>query len=341
MTHCNQASRRSLLKWSAGLSSAALLGVSSAPTSSAQGAPTVALITGPSSDAFWTTLGCGVSAAAAQAGIAVQSYAPSRFDPSEQTSLLDAAAQAGHQAILIAPADRSAMIEPIRQATSDGQIVLTVDTMIDEPLAAAAIGSDNVLGGQMAVWALAELTGGSATVYLSTTRPGISTTDQRQQGFESALADYPGITYVGSEFNDNDPAIAYQQIIAALQNVPDISAIAGTNLAGSLGAAQAVRDAGRAGSVAVVGFDASPELVAFLDDGTVAALIAQHPYEMGISALQTATEIVHTGSFPANREIITDYTVVTQGNRFDPIVDRILYVHDCSQIPEIEATPSA
>lgn len=340
MTFCPETSRRSLLKWGAGVSAATLL--SAAPGQAGAQTASVGLITGPPSDAFWTTIACGVNAVAMESIAIVQEYQPARFDAAEQSALLQTALQNGHQAILIAPADRNAMIEPIRQATSAGAIVLTVDTIIDEPLAAAEVGSDNFLGGQMAVWALAELTGGTATVYLSTTRPGISTTDARQQGFEAALGEYPGFAYLGSELNDNDPSVARQQISSVIQNQPGLTAIVATNLAGSLGAAQAVLDAGLAGSIAVIGFDASPELVDLLEAGAVSALIGQHPYEMGSSAMRVAVDVVHSGAFPGNRQITTDFTVITAGNLFDPIIQSILYVHNCADIPNLDsATPAA
>lgn len=311
------------------------------PRAGAAQSPLVILIAGPDSDTFWTTLACGVSAAASEFGISSEVMAPSAFDPAEQTTLLANAAQQSPAAILIAPADRTAMIEPIRQAASSGIPIVTVDTIIDEPIALAEVGSDNVLGGQMAVWALAELTGGSGAVYLSSTRPGISTTDQRQSGFEQALGSYPGFTYVGADFNQNDPAIAAEQVAAVLQSQPNLTAVIATNQAGSLGAADAVRSLGMQGQIAVIGFDAGPPLVDALLDGTVSALIAQHPYEIGYSATSTAANAVHTGTAPAQRQITTDYSVVTVSNVYDPIIQRILYVNNCANIPGLAATPTA
>jgi ribose transport system substrate-binding protein len=52
------------------------------------------------------------------------------------------------------------------------------------------IASDNVLGGRMAARALAEAIGGSeGKVYVSNVNPGISTTDQREEGFKAEMAE--------------------------------------------------------------------------------------------------------------------------------------------------------
>jgi ribose transport system substrate-binding protein len=39
-------------------------------------------------------------------------------------------------------------------------------------------------------------------------KPGISTTDQRQQGFEEAIKKYPNIEYLGTEYCNDNPTLA-------------------------------------------------------------------------------------------------------------------------------------
>ncbi|MGD9714274.1 MAG: substrate-binding domain-containing protein [Thermomicrobiales bacterium] len=339
MAHCTDVTRRSLLKWTTVAAGSGLLASSRRFESAAQ-EPFITLITGPSHDSFWFTIECGVHAAALELGLLVDPRYPQQFDATEQASLLADAVLEGPSAILVAPADRTAMIEPIRAAASSGIPIVTVDTIIDEPLAIAEVGSDNVLGGQMAVWALAELTGGTGSVFLSTTRPGISTTDDRQSGFEQALASYDFVS-IGVEYNNNDASLAREQIDAVLDQHPDLTAIVATNLNGSLGAAEAILDRDMQGQVAVIGFDAGPTLVSALEQGIVSALIAQHPYDMGYSATYIAADFVHSGITPGQRQFTTDYSVVTAGNVDDPIIRRILYVEDCAEIPELAATPTA
>src|SRR4029453_15885349 len=110
--------------------------------------------------------------------------------------------------ILIAPNDRTAMIAPIQEAVDAGIAVFTVDTFIEADIAIANIASDNVLGGKMAAEALAELIGGKGQVYVQKVRAGISTTDQRQEGFEEGIKEYPDIEYLGADYNNDDPTTA-------------------------------------------------------------------------------------------------------------------------------------
>src|SRR5919205_873566 len=58
------------------------------------------------------------------------------------------------------------------------------------------IGSDNVQGGQIACEALIAASGGSGTFYIQNVKPGISTTDQREQGCKQAIEGSPDATLV-------------------------------------------------------------------------------------------------------------------------------------------------
>src|SRR5690606_16903113 len=124
------------------------------------------------------------------------------------TPILNAVVQARPDAILIAPNDRVAMIAPIQDAINAGIAVFTVDTKIEADIALANIASDNIEGGRIAARALAELIGNQGKVYVQNVKAGVSTTDQRQQGFEEEIQNYPDIEYVGFDYNNDDPTTA-------------------------------------------------------------------------------------------------------------------------------------
>ena len=286
-------------------------------------------------------MACGAQQAANELGVTLEVQGPEKFDATLQTPLLEAVVQAAPDAILIAPNNVTAMIAPIQAAIDAGIAVFTVDTRIEADIALANIASDNLEGGRIAAQALAELIGGRGSVYVTNTRPGISTTDQREQGFEEGIAAFPDITYLGAQYNEDDSTIAAQQTAAILQANPDLAGIFGTNLFGAQGAATAVREAGKQGQVKIVGFDAGPKQVQDLRTEVVDVLIAQHPYDIGYQGVQMAVAYLSTGEAPAEKVVTTGYTVVTRDNVDDPEVARYLYVADCSEIPAAAASPVA
>ena len=73
--------------------------------------------------------------------------------------------------------------------------------------------------------------GGSGKFYIQNVKPGISTTDQREQGCRQAIEATGGAgTLVGVDYNDDSAANSAQQTTAVLQRTPDLTGIFGANL---------------------------------------------------------------------------------------------------------------
>jgi len=339
----NRITRRDLIKVSAAGAAVASCGwcLGSSTVSAQEKKWKITLVQGVKGDEFYVSMACGASVAAAEAGVELTVDGPTKFDATLQTPLLAAVVQSKPDAILIAPNDRTAMIAPIQEAIDAGIVVFTVDTKIEADLAIANIASDNVEGGKIAAKALADLIGGKGSVYVTNTKAGISTTDQRQQGFEEGIKAYPDIKYLGAEYNNDDPTTAASQTAAILQANSDLAGIFGTNLFGAEGAATAVTEAGKTGQVKIVGFDAGPKQVQDLKNGVVDVLIAQHPYDIGYQAVKMAADYLTTKTAPAEKVVATGYTVVTRDNMDQDEVKKYLYVADCSEIPTSPATPTS
>src|SRR5215217_9334655 len=178
----------------------------------------IAFIQGVIGDNFYITMDCGARAKAEALGnVTIDTQGPERFDQTLQTPILNAVVQSAPSAIMMAPNDRRGMIAPIQAAIDAGVPVLCVDTTIDSEIQLGDVATDNVEGGRLAARGLAEQIGAAGKVFVVNVRPGISTTDQREQGFREAVAsEFPDIEYVGQEFCEDDPNIAAQVTSARL-----------------------------------------------------------------------------------------------------------------------------
>jgi ribose transport system substrate-binding protein len=121
--------------------------------------------------------------------------------------------------------------------------------------------------------------------------------------------------------------VAAQVTLAALQKNPGIVGIFATNLFSAEGAATGVRQAGKSGKVKIVGFDADPDQITALKQGTVQALIAQHPYDIGTHAVDQAYAAL-TGK-PTTAKIGTTFTIITQANQSSPQSQAAIYKTSC------------
>jgi ribose transport system substrate-binding protein len=273
----------------------------------------LAFIPGVAGDAFYITMQCGIEAEAKKEGATVKMQAPQKFDPTLQTPILQSVIASKPDAILIAPTDVSAMQAPIAQAKSQGIKVVLVDTTLDDPsVAESAISSDNAGGGKAAFDAIKQLAPNGGKVLGIGVQPGISTTDARDKGFADAAQADPKFQYLGVQYSQNDPAKAAQLVSAALQKDPDIVGIFASNLFSAEGSATGIRQAGKQDQVKVVGFDAGPDQIKALQDGTVQALIAQQPGTIGTDGVQQAIKALK--GQPTEKSINTGFTIITKDN---------------------------
>ena len=294
---------------------------------------TIALIPGLTTDGFYITMRKGAQAAADALGVNLVFQGAPDFNPVTQVPVLDAVIAKKPDAILIAPTDKVQLVEPLRKAHDAGIPVITVDTFIgsgvyqtgagDADFPLAYIASDNVLGGEIAARALATSIGDKGKVYVSNVKPGISTTDQREEGFKKEMAKHPNITVLETQFNEDDANKAASQLQATFARNPDLVGVFGANLFSALGAANGVKQAGQTGTVKVVAFDAPTSIVDNINTGLVDLAIAQHPAEIGYFGVVSAYAHLTGHSIPV--AIGTGFTIMDKSNIADPNISKYLY----------------
>ncbi len=286
-------------------------------------------IQGVAGDPFYETMACGARAEAAKQNVNLTVQGAKNWDVSLQIPLLNTVIATKPDAIFIAPNDSKAMIQPLQQATQAGIKVVLVDTTIDDTsFVASAIASDNEKGGEAAADALAKLIGEKGPVLLVGGQPGVSTAEARQKGFETALKKYPGITYLGNVFTTGGVAKISALVSAQLAAHPNLAGVFALSTDQSEGANNAVKSAGKAGQVKVVGFDAGPAQVEQLKSGVVQALVAQEPAAIGADGVDQAAAAVRGGA--VDKQVGTESTVITASNVDDPSVSLFLYKTTCS-----------
>ncbi|MGM4984313.1 MULTISPECIES: substrate-binding domain-containing protein [Rhizobium] len=325
--------RRSFLKASAVASLATGVAAIAGSAKAQDKKFTIALIPGLTTDAFYITMRKGAEAAAKAVGATLVFQGAPDFNPVTQVPVLDAVIAKKPDAILIAPTDKDQLIQPLKKAADAGIPVITVDTFIgtgvyqtgkgDADFPLAYIASDNLLGGAIAARALAKAVGEKGKVYVSNVKPGISTTDQREQGFKDEMKKYPNITVLDTQYNDDDANKAASQLQAVYARNSDLDGVFGANLFSALGAANGVQQAGQTGKIRVVAFDAPTTIVDNINSGLVDLAIAQHPAEIGYFGVMAAYAHLTGNSIPT--AIGTGFTVIDKSNVADKNVAKFIY----------------
>lgn len=147
----------------------------------------------------------------------------------------------------------------------------------------------------MAANLIAEKVGPKAiTVELEGT-PGASATRERGAGFDSIAKQK--LDLVASQSADFDRTKGLNVATNLIQAHPNLQAIFAQNDEMALGAVEAAKSAGK--KLFIVGFDGTTDGVKAVEDGDMAATIAQQPELMGKIAIDTAMKIIKGQAVPS------------------------------------------
>lgn len=245
-------------------------------------------------DQFFRTIQMGMNAAADAAGVTLLE-GNSDSQPDREISLIDTYIARGVDAIVISPVSGVASIPPLARARDRGIHVVTYNSTIeDASIPVSYLNSQQRdLGnttGMMAASFIADELGGSAnvaTLGFQALLPEIST--DRVDGFLE-MAEEGGALNVVSQ---QDAWLAEDAVQVAGDIItanPELNIIYAANEGGTVGAVQAVRNAGKQGEIFVFGVDGTEQLVGFLqdDDNVLQAVTAQQPFVMGQMAVEAA-----------------------------------------------------
>ena len=121
----------------------------------------------------------------------------------------------GVDAIIINPADRSALDDVIEEAAAQGIPVFSVDAPVTAP-SAYFVSNNQVEYGEVGARWLFEALGGEGKVAYMRGLDGHPADTDRDTGWDAALADYPNIEVVYENWTGWDPSVGAQQALEIL-----------------------------------------------------------------------------------------------------------------------------
>jgi ribose transport system substrate-binding protein len=218
-------------------------------------------------------------------------------DLGQQVALVEQMMAQGVDAIVIAPADSKALVPVLAKALQQKIVVVNIDNKLDEPTMQQAgidipfVGPDNRAGARMVGAALAARLQRGDQVAILEGIPTAFNAQQRRLGFEDAMRD-TGQQVVAVQSANWEQDQANTVSAALLREHPGLKAILASNDSMALGAAAAVRQAGRTGQVHVVGFDNIAAIQQLLSDGRVLATADQHAGQLAVFGIEFALRIL-------------------------------------------------
>jgi len=248
-------------------------------------------------DQFFRLVLFGMRDAAARGGAELLE-ANSEGKPDREIQLINTYIAGGVDAIVVSPLSAKASVIALSHARAKGITVITYNTNVEGDIASSYLESDQTALGRSTGTAareyIAQRLGGKANIALLAFRsqaPEQST--MRVSGFKEEVMKLPGVSIVAEQ----DAWLAEQAVRRGgdlLTAHPDLDMLWGANEGATVGAVMAVKNAAKAGRVAVFGTDTGEQIAGFLlsDDGILQAVTGQQPYEIGSRAVETALAVL-------------------------------------------------
>lgn len=291
---------------------------------------TVALVPGMTAHSAYQTMHCGAREAAAELGVTVDFQGANAWDPAEQLPVVQSMLATSPDALLLTPADASALRPAVDQYLAADIPVITIDTGLDDVDGlTAVISSDNVQGGGAAAEALGEAIGGKGTVAIISGVPGATTDVDRVEGFRATMAEkFPDVTVLEPEYSRSVVATAESQVQALMLTHSDLAGVFGVNGNSATGAANAVVNSGRSGEIVVAGYDAEPATVEQLRAGNINILVVQDFHQEGRLGVEYAVAALK-GESEIDTPRVLENIIATTENADDPEISKYFYIESC------------
>ena len=303
-------------------------GIAFGVPANAQTKPTIPVIVKDMTSPYWQAVLAGARKAGQDLGVnVVELSAQSESDISGQISILEKAVASNPAAIVIAPAQLTALGKPIDEAAKKVKII-GIESAADTKAMTSLLATDNLNVGRVAADALAVAITRSyadteGDVAMITSMPGVASLEQRAKGFkEMVAAKYGALAITADKVADGKPATVLNIMKDLIANTADLRGVFVSDPIMTLTVGQAVAEKKSNDKINIVGIGSDEKLVKLLQDGVIAGLVVEDPFRMGYDGVKTALAASKGEPVPAN--VDTGATLVTKANMSSPRSQELL-----------------
>lgn len=277
----------------------------------------LAFVTNNAAD-FWTIARRGVEKAERELGdVKVDFRIPSDGTAAEQKRIIDDLLAAGTQGIAISPVDPANQVRMIDDAARQATVV-TQDSDAPGTARVVYLGTDNRAAGRQAGDLIKEALPGGGTVVLFVGRLDAQNAQERYRGIQDALVG-SNVRILDVRTDDTDPARAKSNAADALVKYPGIGALVGLWAYNGPAILNAVRDAGKIGTVRIVAFDEDDQTLAGVAEGAIFATVVQQPFEFGYQSIHMLARVARgdRSGVPPGKQIFIPTRIVRRADAGD------------------------
>ncbi|MCC7448015.1 MAG: substrate-binding domain-containing protein [Anaerolineae bacterium] len=243
------------------------------------------------------------------------------FDGKGQTATqsdgLDQVVEQKFDGLLISPLNADTMVPAIQNVVDSAVPVVTIDRNINSVQTLAHVGGDNVKGGEAQAQLIMTLFPKGARIFNIQGTPGATPAIDRNKGLHNVLDGKPDYRIVFEKTGNFSPDDAKTVVEAALANgePPDVINCANDGMA--MGVLEVLRAKNMTGKIAVIGYDALPEVLLLVKSGEMTATVEQFPGGQSRRALQLLVDYLRNNKKPEAHDNYLPPQVITKDNLTD------------------------
>lgn len=301
------------------------------------GKKTIAVVPKGTTHEFWKAVHAGALKAGNEEGVEIAWSGPLKEDDlKEQIDIVQTFTARGVAGIVLAPLSDKALVSPVKAAKQAGIPTVIFDSDLQGAEHASFVATDNFAAGKLAGEELARLLGDAGgNVVMLRYQEGSASTTNRERGFLAAMNEAakarPALKIASeSQFGGATVESAHKTAENLLSATKDLRGVFCPNESTTFGMLLALQQAGLAGKVKFVGFDASEKLVSGVRDAKIDALVLQDPFKIGYLAVKTMAR--HLRGEKVEPRVDTGAALATKASLETPAVKALL-APDLSGLP--------
>lgn len=249
---------------------------------------------------FWSIAEQGARKAAAEFGVEVDVRMP-KEGAADQKRMIEELLARGIDGVALSPADPPNQLDVMKQIAAQTNLITQDSDAPDSPRL-CFVGMDNYQAGRLCGKLIKEAMPDGGSVAFFVGRAGQLNAKQRRQGATDELLDRPadkpgddapdaevkGVKYtiLGTRTDEVDFAKAKANVQDTLTRHPDIGCMVGLFSYNTPKIYEAIKEAGKLGSVRIVGFDEEDDTLRGVRDGSIYATVVQSPYRYGYESIR-------------------------------------------------------
>lgn len=236
----------------------------------------------------------------AQTGAKVQiDYsAPQQADVVQQNQILESSIATRPDGIAIDLLDASGNRASLEEAIEQKIPVTVFDSVAPEDLNLTSIGNDFCEQANIAARRLVELMKEEGEVAIMMGVPSAPNHKIRADCHAQYFAKFPKIKVVATGIDNDSIEQAQKQAAAVMQAHPNLKGWVASDASGPIGIGQAIKEAGKASQVILVGMDDLPEMLQMIRDGVADSTSSTKPEMQGYWAVMTMWQKALGGATP-------------------------------------------